>query len=164
VGILYEVCRDLEEDVIVSDVSSNTVTLLVTGGKIVGAFDACIFAPGTRHGAIDVDGIRKIDRGECTANEVFQQAGVNFTVPDTARTATLAMFSAMECAAMLLLNPKARIALSGSCAPSIAGEVGRLLGKNVAVYDEWCASRGLAKICRDVFNGRSDILGLSVEL
>jgi putative methanogenesis marker protein 12 len=164
VGILYEVCHDLGRDVIVSDVSSNTVTLLVTGGKIFGAFDACIFAPGTRHGALDVDAIRRVDRGECTANEAFQHAGVDFILPDTARTATLAMFSAMECAALLLLNPQAKIALSGSCAQSIAGTVGQLLGKNVAVYDEWCACRGLVKICRDVFNGHSTIIGLTVDL
>ncbi len=46
---------------VVSDVSSNTVTLLVTSGKLVGAFDACIFAPGLLHGAHDVDAIRRID-------------------------------------------------------------------------------------------------------
>ena len=65
----------LGPDVIVSDVSSNTVTLLVSAGKLVGAFDACIFAPGMLHGALDVDAIRKIDSGECTANEAFQHAG-----------------------------------------------------------------------------------------
>ena len=47
IGIAYEVCHALGNDVIVSDVSSNTVSLLVSGGKLVGAFDACIFAPGT---------------------------------------------------------------------------------------------------------------------
>ena len=47
IGIAYEVCDALGGDVIVSDVSSNTVSLLVSGGKLVGAFDACIFAPGT---------------------------------------------------------------------------------------------------------------------
>jgi putative methanogenesis marker protein 12 len=164
IGIAYEVCHDLGDDVIVSDVSSNTVSLLVTTGKIIGAFDACIFAPGTQHGALDVDAIRRIDAGECTANEAFQHAGVNFSMPESDRIRTVAMFSAMECAALLLLNPRAKVALAGSLAPVIAPEVEQLLGCDVAIYDEWCASRGLAQIARDVFTGTTDILGISVAL
>ena len=44
------------------------------------------------------------------------------------RERTIAMFSAMECAALLLLNPCAKVALAGSLAPVIGPEVGRLLG------------------------------------
>ncbi|MFA5331529.1 MAG: methanogenesis marker 12 protein [Methanoregula sp.] len=166
IGIAYEVCQDLGDDIVVSDVSSNTVTLLVSAGNVVGAFDACIFAPGTRHGALDVDAIRQVDAGEFTANEAFQHAGVNYSMPGDAdlRIRTLAMFSAMECASMLLLNSRAQVALAGSLAPAIAPEVESLLGQDVAVYDEWCASRGLAKIAHDVFSGSSDILGLDVDL
>ena len=166
IGIAYSICQDLGDDVVVSDASSNTVTLLVTAGRLVGAFDACIFAPGTRHGALDVNAIRRIDEGVCTANEAFQQAGVNYTLPeeDNLRVRTVAMFSAMECAALLLLNPRARVALAGSLAPLIAPEVESLLDTDVAVYDEWCASRGLAKIARDVFSGTQEILGLGVDL
>ncbi len=164
IGIAYEICHDLGEDVIVSDISSNTVTLLVTGGKLVGAFDACIFAPGTLHGALDVDAIRRIDEGACTANEAFQHAGVNFTQPEQERMHTVAMFTAMECAAMRLLNPRAPVALAGSLAPVVAPDVGSLLGSKPAVYDEWCASRGCARIAQDVFSGRQQILGLDVDL
>jgi putative methanogenesis marker protein 12 len=166
IGIAYAVCHDLGDDVVVSDASSNTVTLLVTAGKLVGAFDACIFAPGTRHGALDVNAIRMIDAGECTANEAFQRAGVDYTLPDenNLRIRTVAMFSAMECAALLLLNSRARVALAGSLAPHIAPDVESLLGLDVTVYDEWCASRGLADIARDVFSGSPDILGIDVDL
>ena len=166
IGIAYAVCHDLGDDVVVSDASSNTVTLLVTGGKLVGAFDACIFAPGTRHGALDVDAIRKIDAGECTANEAFQRAGVDYSLPEDneLRMRTVAMFAAMECTSLLLLNSRARVALAGSLAPAIAPEVESLLGQDVAVYDEWCASRGLAAIARDVFSGADDILGIDVDL
>ncbi|MDD1702272.1 MAG: methanogenesis marker 12 protein [Methanoregula sp.] len=166
IGIAYEACKALGDDVVVSDVSSNTVTLLVSAGKLVGAFDACIFAPGTRHGALDVDAIRRVDAGECTANEAFQHAGVNYSLPedDTLRIGTVAMFSAMECASLLLLNSRARVAIAGSLAPAIAPEVEALLGQEVEVYDEWCASRGLAKIAHDVFSGTPDILGLDVDL
>jgi putative methanogenesis marker protein 12 len=164
VGIAYEVFRDLGGDFVVSDVSSNTVTILVTEGRIVGAIDACIFAPGTTHGAIDVDAIRRIDRGEVTANRAFMQAGVDFTIPEGERLRTIALFAAMECAALRVLSPGARVALAGSCAPAIAGEVAALLGEKPAVYDEWCASRGLARIARDVFSGKREILGIGVRM
>jgi len=166
IGIAFEACYHLGDDVVVSDVSSNTVTVLVSAGKLIGAFDACIFAPGSRHGALDVDAIRRIDDGKCTANEAFQQAGVDYTIPDTdnLRIRTIAMFSAMECASLLLLNPRAKVALAGSLAPLVAPEVEVLLGTDVEVYDEWCASRGLARIAQDVFNGAEDILGLDTDL
>jgi putative methanogenesis marker protein 12 len=164
IGIVYEVCSALGGDVIVSDVSSNTVTLLVSGGKLAGAFDACIFAPGTLHGALDVDAIRKIDNGECTANEAFQHAGVSFSMPEPERMRTIAMFAAMECAALRLLNSHAVIALAGSLARVISPEVRTFLGCDVTVYDEWCASRGLSRIARDVFSGKREILGLNVDL
>lgn len=164
IGIMYEVCRTLGKDVIVSDVSSNTVSLLVSGGRLVGAFDACIFAPGTLHGALDVDAIRKVDAGEWTANEAFQHAGVTFSLPESERMPAVAMFAAMECAALRLLNTRAKIALAGSLAPLIAEEVRALLRCDVAVYDEWCASRGLSRIAGDVFSGKREILGLDVDL
>jgi putative methanogenesis marker protein 12 len=164
VGIAYEVFRDLGGDFVVSDVSSNTVTILVTEGRIAGAIDACIFAPGTTHGAIDVDAIRRIDRGEITANLAFSQAGVDFTIPEGERLRTIALFAAMEVAALRVLSPGARVALAGSCAPAIAGEVAALLGEKPAVYDEWCASRGLARIARDVFSGKREILGIGVRM
>ena len=164
IGIAYEACHALGGDVVISDVSSNTVSLLVSSGKLVGAFDACIFAPGTVHGALDVDAIRKVDAGEWTANEAFQHAGVNFSLPEEERVPALAMFAAMECAALRLLNRSAKVALAGSLAPAVAPEVRELLGCDVAVYDEWCASRGLARIARDVFSGKNEILGLAVDL
>ncbi|HOW34593.1 MAG TPA: methanogenesis marker 12 protein [Methanoregulaceae archaeon] len=163
IGIAYRVCCDLGGDVVVSDVSSNTVSLLIRDGRIAGGFDACIFAPGLEHGALDVDAIRSVDAGISTANEAFLRAGVNHTLPEQERLSAVALFSAMECAALLVLNPGARIALAGSLGPRIAGEVSALLGREVAVYDEWCASSGLALIAREVFQGGSEILGISVD-
>jgi putative methanogenesis marker protein 12 len=163
-GIAYEVHRALGDDFVVSDVSSNTVSILVTNGRIVGAIDACIFAPGTTQGALDVDAIRRIDRGEVTANRAFMEAGVDFTMPEGDRIRTLALFSAMECAALRVLSPGAPIALAGTCAPAIAPQVEILLGEKPAVFDEWCASRGLARIARDVFSGKREILGIGVRM
>ncbi|MDD1661357.1 MAG: methanogenesis marker 12 protein, partial [Methanomicrobiales archaeon] len=113
IGIAYEVYQSLGDDFVVSDVSSNTVTILVSGGKIRGAIDACIFAPGTTQGALDVDAIRRVDRGEETANQAFMHAGVNHTLLAEHRIAALALFAAMECAALRVLSPGAPVALAG---------------------------------------------------
>jgi len=164
IGIAYEACHELGPDIVVADVSSNTVSLLVSSGKLIGAFDACVFAPGLLHGALDVAAIRKIDAGGWTANEAFQHAGVNFSLSESDRIPAVAMFAAMECAALLMLNPRASVALAGSLAPVIAPDVRQFLGRDVAVYDEWCASRGLVRIARDVFSGSKNILGLDVDL
>jgi putative methanogenesis marker protein 12 len=164
IGIAYEVHQSLGDDFVVSDVSSNTVSILVSCGRIMGAIDACIFAPGTTQGAIDVDAIRKIDQGEISANRAFMQAGVNFTLPEGERMRTLALFAAMECAALRVLSPRARVALAGTCAPAIARDVEDLLGEKPAVFNEWCASRGLARIARDVFGGKRKILGIGVRM
>ncbi len=163
VGIAFNVVQDLGDDVVVSDVSSNTVTILVKGRRLVGALDACIFAPGTEHGALDVDAIRRVDRCETTANEAFLHAGVSHTLPPSDRIPALALFSAMECAALLVLAPEAHVALAGTMAPVIASEVRSLLGREVSVYDEWCAADGLALIAEEVFSGARDILGLDVR-
>ena len=62
-------------NMIVSDISSNTVTMLVENGTIRGAMDACIGAMGTIHGPLDLEMIRDIDNDLRTANECFSNAG-----------------------------------------------------------------------------------------
>ena len=163
IGIAYLVKQKLNEDsFIVSDISSNTVSLLVSKNKIIGAFDACVFAPGTQHGALDVDAIRRIDDGEQTANEAFTTAGVSHHMEEKYRNPTVALWAAMECASLQLLDREASIALAGSLAPELAEEISALLNKPVAVFDEWAASLGLATAARDVFNGAKEILGIPV--
>jgi putative methanogenesis marker protein 12 len=164
VGIAYEVREALGNDFAVADVSSNTVSLLVSGGRITGAIDACIFAPGLLQGALDVDAIRKIDRGEVSANDAFQHAGVEYHLPEPERIPALALHAAMEIAALRVLAPGAKSALAGTLGPRVAPEVERLLGEPVAVFDEWCASRGLWKIARDVSDGKKEILGIRVRV
>ena len=63
------------ENMIVSDISSNTVTMLIEDNEIKGAMDACIGAMGTIHGPLDLEMIRNIDNGIKTANECFSRAG-----------------------------------------------------------------------------------------
>lgn len=63
------------KNMIVSDISSNTVSILVEDGKIRGAMDACLGAMGIIHGPLDLKMIRDIDDGIKTANECFSHAG-----------------------------------------------------------------------------------------
>jgi len=163
-GIAYMVRQKLGEDTfIVSDISSNTVSLLIANDKVIGAFDACVFAPGTCHGALDVEAIRKIDNGEITANEAFTTAGVTFHMDKKYWNPTIALWAAMECASLRLLAPEASIALAGSLALEISEEISALLQKPVAVFDEWAAATGMAMAARDIFNGAKSILGIEVE-
>ena len=63
------------ENMIVSDISSNTVSILIEEGCIKGAIDACLGAMGIIHGPLDLQMIRDIDDGLKTANECFSHAG-----------------------------------------------------------------------------------------
>ena len=51
------------ENMIVSDISSNTVSILIEDGKIYGAMDACLGAMGIVHGPLDLQMLRDIDEG-----------------------------------------------------------------------------------------------------
>lgn len=63
------------DNMVVSDISSNTVSILIEDGKIKGAMDACLGAMGIIHGPLDLKMIRDIDDGVRTANECFSHAG-----------------------------------------------------------------------------------------
>jgi len=60
---------------IVSDISSNTVSILLEDGKIRGAVDACLGSMGIVHGPLDLKMIRDVDDGLRTANQCFSRAG-----------------------------------------------------------------------------------------
>jgi putative methanogenesis marker protein 12 len=63
------------DNMIVADISSNSVNILIENGKIRGAIDACLGAMGIVHGPIDLEMIRNIDENKLTANEAFSTAG-----------------------------------------------------------------------------------------
>jgi len=65
------------KNMIIADISSNTVCILVENGKIKGAIDACIGAMGFIHGPLDLSMIRTIDKQEKTANQCFSHAGIS---------------------------------------------------------------------------------------
>lgn len=136
---------------ILSDIGSNTVTLAVADGRILGAIDAAIFAPGTRHGPLDVNAIRNIDAGIKTANEAFSDAGVG----DNKKK--LAFFAAMEISALDILMKEygsdeytVLVAGSGGEDKEIRREISRLLQKPVESLGKWSAAFGCAEIARTI--------------
>jgi putative methanogenesis marker protein 12 len=78
VSLTYNAYREYEfKNMIIADISSNTVCILVEDGRIRGAVDACIGACGFIHGPLDLEMIRDIDTGKKSANECFSHAGIS---------------------------------------------------------------------------------------
>ncbi|HII06163.1 MAG TPA: methanogenesis marker 12 protein [Methanotrichaceae archaeon] len=179
VGLAYKVFKDGPADFIISDASSNVVTLGIVNGKIAGAIDAPIFAPGLLHGPLDVAAIRSVDAGKMTANEAFTRggilrkrglAGLKDCTPEEKEEAfeILALFAAMELAAMGVLlrdlgSDRPALYLAGDPASRIAGKVSELLGREVLPLKSCDAALGGALIARDVFGGAREVLGLRVD-
>lgn len=185
-GIAYHILCLGYKNFVVSDISSNTVTLAVADGKVIGAIDACIFAPGVHHGPLDLQAIRDVDNGHLTANQAFIEAGaLKMTLykdreellsaarkgekPALLALDTIALFAAMEIASMQLLlkdyGITGEIFLAGS-----VGEVEYVQKKIHAHVEQeclclgkWHAAIGCAEIARDIFAGEKEILGVDVD-
>jgi putative methanogenesis marker protein 12 len=185
-GIAYHIRCLGYKDFVVSDISSNTVTLAVAEGKVLGAIDACIFAPGIHHGPLDLQAIRDVDSGLQTANQAFIEAGVlkmtlykdREELLDAAKKGenpallaldTIALFAAMEIASMQILlkdyGTTGEIFLAGSVAEVeyIQEKINAHLGQKCLCLGKWHAAIGCAEIARDVFAGKKDILGVDVD-
>lgn len=63
------------KNMIVADLSSNSVDILLEDGKIRGAMDACVGAMGIVHGPLDLEMIRDVDEDKRSANDCFSHAG-----------------------------------------------------------------------------------------
>ena len=186
IGIAYHAFCKGSKDFVLSDISSNTVTLGVAQGRIIGAIDACIFAPGLRHGPLDVKAIREVDLGKKSANEAFTNTGVlkraGYSDRDELIDAanrkepkallaldTLALFAAMEIASIQVLlrdhGVRGEIFIEGSVAeiPYIVEKIEQHLGVQSHVLDRWSAAIGCAEIARDIAMGAREILGLEVK-
>lgn len=179
VGLAYFVYKRGMENFIVCDASSNTVTFAVRQGKIVGAIDAPIFAPGLSHGPLDVEAIRNVDSGKITANQAFSQGGIlakwgysrlEECPPEVEEHAleSLALFAGMEIGAMKVLlrdlgEESPALYLAGGPAPKIQSRVSELLDVWVTPLEQCAAAIGCAMIAEDVFAGCPDILGLNVD-
>lgn len=185
-GIAYHILCLGYRDFVVSDISSNTVTLAVASGKAIGAIDACIFAPGVHHGPLDLQAIRDVDNRLCTANQAFIEAGALKMTPYKDREEllsaagkgenpallaldTIALFAAMEIASMQLLlkdyGTAGEIFLAGSVGEFeyVQKKIRAHLGQECQCLGKWHAAIGCAEIARDVFAGKKDILGVDVD-
>ncbi len=182
-GIAYNAYLSAgDEDFIVSDISSNTVTMGVEKLKMLGAIDACIFAPGVHHGPLDLQAIRDVDAGLTSANDAFANAGVTKLIPYKSLEAleealkrnepdalwafdTIAVFAAMEVASFLTLIPDAAVFTAGSVGSMdiVKSKMSVLLKKDIKVLGKLSAAIGLAQIARDVHGGKKEILGIGVQ-
>jgi len=179
VGLAYSVYKKGVPSFIVCDASSNTVTFCVIKGKIIGAIDAPIFAPGLTQGPLDVEAIRAVDAGRMAANQAFNCGGIlnkigHATLEECSQEErmlavdSLALFASMEINAMLVLSrdwheAHPELFLAGSPAPLLVERVADLLGRDVRALDRYEAARGCALIARDVFEGCERILGLEID-
>ncbi len=179
VGLAYGVYRSGVESFIISDASSNTVTFAVLRGRIIGAIDAPIFAPGLTQGPLDVEAIRNVDAGRMTANEAFTRGGIlrrlgrtslEECCPEEREIAleTLALFAAMEISALGILmrdlgEREPSLFLAGSPSPLISKRVSGLLRHDVETLGKCAAAQGCAHIANDVFGGAERILGIEVD-
>ncbi|MCD6455312.1 MAG: methanogenesis marker 12 protein [Methanophagales archaeon] len=182
VGVAYHIYKKGFENFIFADISSNTVTMSVAEGKIIGAIDACLGSPGLYQGPIDLQRLREIDEGRITANEAFSNSGVlrkNWTNGSAGNEElamdALSLFAAMEIAAMRVFMTdyggveagEYKIFLTGSVGEreEIKQRIDQLLGINseAVTITMYSAAIGCAEIARDVFYGAKRILGIEVE-
>jgi putative methanogenesis marker protein 12 len=179
VGLAYGIYRRGISSFIISDASSNTVTFGVLDGKLIGALDAPIFAPGLMQGPLDVEAIRNVDAGKMTANQAFTCGGILMKMgrasldectPDERSLAleSLALFAAMEISALVILlrdlgEEEPPIYLAGSPASLIEKRVSELLGSHVESLSRCAAAQGCAWIAQDIFHGTDHILSISVD-
>ena len=173
VGVAYHIYKKGFEHFIFSDFSSNTVTICVVNGVIIGGIDACIGAPGLYQGPIDLQLIRDIDSGRLSAGDAFANAGVMRKRIAADALATLSLFVAMEISAMRVLTNDYGICISADAIFLTGSEgekeamkerVDQLLGVKTRTLTRYSAAIGCAEIARDVYYGKREIMGIKVEL
>ncbi len=173
VGVAYHIYKKGFEHFIFSDISSNTVTICVANGVIIGGIDACIGAPGLYQGPIDLQLIRDIDSGKLSAGEAFANAGVMRKRITADALATLSLFVAMEISAMRVLMNDYGICISANAIFLTGSEgekdrmkerIDQLLDVKTQTVTRYSAAIGCAEIARDVYYGKNEIMGIKVEL
>lgn len=195
VSIVYNAYLETNWDnMIVADISSNSVDLLIQNGQITGAVDACCGAMGIVHGPIDLEMIRDIDEGKRTANECFSHAGavkianidnkVAFMKNDLLKMyeegnedAKLAIDSmimtvAMEIAGLIAVADEIDgIVLTGSMGSmkepvDFEAEINKYFKNKyeMKIISSESGAIGAAQIAKDIANGKDNILGIDVVL
>ena len=165
-------------DFMFSDVGANTVTLLMMNGMIVGGIDAALGAPGLIQGPIDLEGIRSIDDGGSTANEVFSSAGLfSHRKVDNIRSdpefdvryGSLIHAVAMEINGLRVFLPEPEsIIFTGSAQNIDPGPFRDAMGSMfrgmpIHYLDHQAGALGGACMARDIHHGKKTILGIKVD-
>ncbi len=178
VGVAYHIHKKGFNNFIFADISSNTVTMSIAKGMIIGAIDACIGSPGLYQGPIDLQMLREIEKGRISANDAFSNAGVlqKKWIKAGARNEKLVMdalslFAAMEISAMRVLMrdygiSDCEIFLTGSEGEKeeLKRRIDKLLDIKTETITKYSAAIGCAEIAKDVFYGEKNILGIGIEL
>lgn len=166
------------ENILIADISSNTVTIGIKEGRFFGAIDACLGAPGILHGPLDLGAIRKIDSGSITANKAFYQAGIGRSAgtwdfdrvlageTEDAGKALEALIMAARMEIMGLIHeirPEVIVITGGAGATDA---VFKPLQESLEAHGQvmkmgvYSGALGAAEIAKDVREGRKDFLGI----
>lgn len=181
------------DNMIIGDISSNSVSILLENKKITGAIDACIGAMGMVHGPLDLEMLRDIDEGRKTANECFSHAGAvkiaqvddkvaymkdrvieNYLNGDEKAKIALesvAMTIAMEIYGLEKISGKTEaIILTGSLGSmtkpiNFYQKLVDYLDENIPIHrlTPESGAIGSAQIARDIHHGAGEILGIKVK-
>ncbi len=184
VALSYCAYKRVNEDfraknLIISDISSNTVTIAIKDDKFFGAIDACLGAIGIFHGPLDLDGLRRAERGE-RATKIFYSSGAVKIYPTEDPNEILEPKNELAELALESLIMSVKMEIYGFLsevdpdAIVITGWAGihenvfkRLKNlENIApLYriDKYSAARGASLIAREVYEGADNILGIGVE-
>jgi putative methanogenesis marker protein 12 len=179
VGLGYHACLETgAENIIVADISSNTVTIGIKEGRFFGAVDACLGAPGILHGPLDLEAIRRIDSGKISANRAFYSMGVKRigdsdeaddilegrTEGDHLARDALTMAAEMEIRGFLPLIEPDAIAIAGSAGihEEVFSRLMASLEETAPLHrlDLYAAATGAAEIARDILKGKKGFLGI----
>jgi len=170
------------DNMIISDISSNTVTIGVKDGRFLGAMDACLGAHGLVHGPLDLEALRMVDRGSITANEAFYSAGVRKIAKgkdldgildqksgkQKLALRALIMSVQMEVGGFLALMEPDAFVITGwaGARESVFKEMRDAFEEIAPVYrvNGYAAAKGSAEIARDLLNDRKDFLGIKADL
>jgi putative methanogenesis marker protein 12 len=168
-------------NLIISDISSNTVTIAIKDGRFFGAIDACLGAVGLHHGPLDLEALRKVDSGEITANKAFYSSGavkISGSSPEDilegkdagARLSLEALIMSAKMEALSLLgeiDPDAFVVTGlAGIHKNVFDPLKEALGRFAPVFkiNGYAAAMGSAEIARDVLRGRRDFLGIGVKI
>lgn len=169
------------DSMIISDISSNTVSIGIKDGKFFGAIDACLGASGLLHGPLDLADIRRVDANKVTANTAFYSAGVSQKAgmdsedilsgkssENRLTRGALVMAAEMEIAGLATLVQPQVVAIAGSA--GLHKNIFATLKKDlehiapISKLDLNAAAIGAAEIARDVISDKKDFLGIEIDL